>query len=116
MNQSVQLDESDTDGVRRIAVRGEMTIYTAAELHNALCRRLPLGKATKLDLSGVTEIDTAGLQLLVALQRQAESEAVPLVIDSQSPAVRELAALFHFSGVGMTCCSGGESITGSSVP
>jgi len=47
------------------AVAGELTIYRAAELRDLLLAGVAAG-ARRFDLSGVTEIDSAGLQLLAA--------------------------------------------------
>jgi anti-anti-sigma regulatory factor len=66
-----------------IHVEGEMTIFTAAELKPAL---VDSGAVTGIDLSQVTEFDTAGLQLLLAVLRmkvslRAASHAVVEVLE-----------------------------------
>ncbi|MCK9509347.1 MAG: STAS domain-containing protein [Pigmentiphaga sp.] len=47
-----------------------------------------------LDLSGVNNIDTAGVQLLLMIKREAESRACPLTISAPSEPVRALFQLF----------------------
>jgi anti-anti-sigma regulatory factor len=53
--------------VRATALAPELTIREAGELQQRLLALLDGGGAVRLDASGVTLIDTAGLQLLAAL-------------------------------------------------
>jgi anti-anti-sigma factor len=52
---------------------GEMTIYQAAEFMNTLLDGISgdNGREIEINLSGVTEMDTAGFQLLVLAKREA---------------------------------------------
>jgi anti-anti-sigma factor len=74
-----------------LALDGELTIYRAAELRTLLLQHLADG-TRRIDLSGVTEIDSAGFQLLVAARRSAEAAGVALALVAPSAAVRDLAA------------------------
>ena len=56
-----------------IALEGELTIYRAAELKPLLLAALPGTGPLELDLAEVTEVDTAGLQLLMMLRREAQA-------------------------------------------
>jgi anti-sigma B factor antagonist len=49
-----------------LRIEGELTIFRAMELKPAL---LPVPPLTEIDLSGVTEIDTAGVQLLMLAKK-----------------------------------------------
>lgn len=70
-------------------VSGEMTVYSASALKNALLPELPIEReALELDLSLVREFDTAGLQLLLVLQRQAAAAARNFRIAGCSDVVR----------------------------
>ncbi|MBI3772618.1 MAG: STAS domain-containing protein [Gammaproteobacteria bacterium] len=73
----------------QIRIEGEMTIYTALELKNNL---MPVNHSheTEIDLSGVTEIDTAGLQLLMFIRREARKHKSTLRLTAHSPAVIEV--------------------------
>lgn len=51
---------------------GELTIYTASDTKAMLMERLAEGCDLEIDLSGVTEMDTAGLQLLILARREVE--------------------------------------------
>lgn len=84
-------------------IAGELSIYRAAELCQALQAWLPQALAcgndtVQLDLAEVSEIDTAGLQLLLAVQRSAKDAGTQLTLQSASPTVMEvlqLTALEH---------------------
>lgn len=73
-----------------LAISGELTIMVAAdrktELLNAVSRR----KTVELDLSDVTEIDTAGLQILLLAKREAVELGKSLTLVSPSASVSEV--------------------------
>ncbi|WP_284616810.1 STAS domain-containing protein [Aquabacterium humicola] len=78
------------------AVDGEMTIYRAAELKAQLLQALErAGPVLELDLSGVTEIDIAGLQLLQMLKAEAAQSARTLQLVCVSVPVHELLSLLE---------------------
>ncbi|GGX47150.1 STAS domain-containing protein [Undibacterium squillarum] len=52
-------------------VEGELTIYTAAQEKQRLQSFLYSDDDLELDLSAVTEIDSAGLQILIVLKKEA---------------------------------------------
>lgn len=58
------------NNVGHLTINDEMTIYTAAEQKEKLLESLMIGKELELDLSGVSEIDSAGLQLLIMLKNE----------------------------------------------
>jgi anti-sigma B factor antagonist len=53
----------------RVKLAGELTIYTAAEIKAALAEVMVESGEIEIDLSGITEIDTAGLQLMLIAKR-----------------------------------------------
>jgi anti-sigma B factor antagonist len=75
-----------------LRVEGELTIYRAAELKPQILGRTP---PAAIDLSGVTEIDTAGLQLLMLARKAALDEQRALPLLAPSAAVREVFALLN---------------------
>lgn len=84
-----------------VKVSGEMTIYTAAELKQALTPLLYRQQALELDLSGVSEMDSAGLQLLLAAKKTMQRGGYPLHLVMHSHAVLdalELCQLAAFFG------------------
>ncbi len=79
---------SITDGVTRLAVDGDLTIYHAAEIKQHLIDGVRGNGVLELDLSHVGEIDTAGLQLLALAKRESAKQAHELHIVGHSLAVR----------------------------
>jgi anti-anti-sigma factor len=78
---------STKKGICRLRVEDDMTIYTAADLKQQLLPRLAKCKEMELDLSGVNEMDSAGLQLLVLLKREAKEKGIELRMTAHGPAV-----------------------------
>ncbi|MFY9514254.1 MAG: STAS domain-containing protein [Rubrivivax sp.] len=75
-------------------IEGELTIYRAAELRGvllaALASSVQEGGDLEIDLAGVTEFDSAGVQLLLAAQNSARQSQRALRLKNASPAVREV--------------------------
>lgn len=81
----------DTSGEQcRVAVEGEMTIFSAQELKGALLAPLSDNDDIEVDLSAVSEIDSAGLQIMVLLKLEAFVRNKMLRFTGHSPAVREI--------------------------
>ena len=79
-----------------LALDGELTIYRAAELKPVLLRALGAAEAgLEIDLSAVTELDTAGLQLLMLAKQQARALQRELRLVGHSPAVLEVFELLN---------------------
>lgn len=85
-------------GLSRIALDGEMTIYTALALKDELLAPLAQCETAELDLSGVSEIDSAGLQLLIMAKNEAQARGKSLLINGHSPAVLEILNLCDLEG------------------
>ncbi|MDO8654753.1 MAG: STAS domain-containing protein [Undibacterium sp.] len=81
-----------------IALDGEITIYAALELKDELLPPLAQCETAELDLSGVSEIDSAGLQLLIMAKAEAKTHGKTLVITSHSPAVLDILDLCDLEG------------------
>jgi anti-anti-sigma factor len=82
-----------------VRAEGELTIYEVARLKDQWLGRLGAAPAFELDLGGVTEIDGAGLQLLVHLQREAQRSGCTLRLLAPSPAVIEAFDLCGLAGL-----------------
>lgn len=80
-----------------VDVQGEMTIPWALQCKTGLLAQLKQRRSLKLSLAGVYEIDSAGLQVLVLLQREAAQQGVPLTIGAVSSSVDEF---LRFCGLG----------------
>jgi anti-sigma B factor antagonist len=73
---------------------GELTIYQAADLKAVILADPP---PTEIDLSGVTEMDTAGLQLLILAKREATAAQRELHLVRHSPAVLQVFDLLNMA-------------------
>jgi anti-anti-sigma factor len=82
-----------------LAIAGELNIYRAAELRDWLHTSLPQGGHVELDLAEVTEMDTAGAQLLLAGKRLAAERGCTLHCVNHSPAVLSLLELFDMAAL-----------------
>ena len=73
---------------------GELTIYTCGELKPRLLEELAAHPdATRLDLSHVIELDTAGLQLLLTARRYASDAGRELSVANPSHVVTDVLEL-----------------------
>lgn len=84
-------------GFTELAIQGEMTIYTALEQKQTLTEHLKHSKDLQLDLSGVEEIDSAGLQLLLFFKREAAEHGKKFSLTQHSQAVIEVFELLDLS-------------------
>ncbi len=87
--------------VRSLGLAGELTIQTAAEEKATLVAFLDVtmseGADVELDLSGVTELDTAGVQLLLMARRDAQAQGRKLRVVAPSHTVVEVLKIAHLS-------------------
>ncbi len=86
------------DGVARLAIEGDLTIYRAAELREAILAAQDGAECLVIDLGAVEEIDTAGLQLLVLAKRQALAGGHALRLVNHSRAVLEVFEMLDLVG------------------
>lgn len=71
----------------RVTLTDELTIYVAGERVAQLQHALHRCGTLTIDLSGITEIDTAGVQVLAFIRREAATRDRPLVYVDHSPVV-----------------------------
>lgn len=89
--------ESVAGGIR---VTGEMTVYTASQIKQPLVDAIADGPAEiQLDLSGVSDFDTAGVQLLLMVHREALVRGRNLQFAAASNIVREVLSMFGALGL-----------------
>jgi anti-sigma B factor antagonist len=75
-----------------LRIEGELTIFRAMELKPVMLAD-PLPEV--IDLSGVTELDTAGVQLLMLAKRAAMEQHSELRLVGHSPAVIDVFELLN---------------------
>jgi len=90
-------DEGCEMDPRQVTIRGAMTIYDAAAAKDTLLEVLGGAVDLEIDLSEVDEMDTAGLQLLVLLKREAASTGKRVTFSGHSPAVLEVFDCYRIS-------------------
>lgn len=73
----------------QVQIDGELTIYTAADLAAQWLPRLGDTPHMALDLSQITEMDGAGLQLLLMAMREALKAGTHLTLTGRSKAVTQ---------------------------
>lgn len=82
----------------RITISEDMTIYNAAAQKEQLVGALAAATGRlEIDLSAVTEIDTAGFQLLMLIKREACRQDKQAQIVAHSEAVRDVIDFYHMA-------------------
>ena len=80
-----------------VELSGELTIHAAAEQAPRLLAALEEKSVLRVRLADVTEIDTAGLQILLLARREAARIGSTVEFRDPSPAVRETLGIVHLS-------------------
>ena len=82
-----------------LRIEGELTIYHAAAWKPRLLASLEDDGAAPvaLDLSAVTEIDCAGVQLLLLASRAAQARGRRLLLAERSPCVSDTLAMLNLA-------------------
>lgn len=86
----IDLVFDESTGSRVLRVAGELTVYHAAKLANDVWRRLGESAPLWLDLDGVTQLDSAGVQVLLVARRDAHERGLALRLLRPSPPVLEV--------------------------
>jgi anti-sigma B factor antagonist len=84
--------------VTRIDLLGDLNIFNAAEQRQRLLDAFDSGSEVEVDLSQVSEMDSAGMQLMIAAKREAALRNKPLRLSGHSPAVFEILELCDLAG------------------
>lgn len=80
-----------------LRLEGELTIYRAGELRQTLVAALAAATALRIDLADVSEIDSAGLQLLIAAKKDAAGRGLALALANHSHAVAAAIELYDLA-------------------
>jgi anti-sigma B factor antagonist len=80
-------EPASSNGATRLRLDGELTIYRAAELKQTLLKALEQAPHLELDLAGVSELDSAGVQILILAKLHAEAMQHTLRLTGHSTAV-----------------------------
>ena len=93
----MNIDLEKNNGLCKLQIEGEMTIYNSAELKKQLLKSLPECSQVEIDLSQVSEMDTAGFQLLLLVYNEASLLNVTVRIASYSSAVSAVFDLYSIN-------------------
>ena len=78
-----------------LKLQGEMNIYHAEELKQTILGALESSGKLEIDLSGVTELDSTGVQLLMLAKKKALAKNAELALNHHSPAVLDIFELLN---------------------
>jgi anti-sigma B factor antagonist len=73
-----------------LSIDGEMTIYQAAEQRAMILAALQDADTLEINLAGVTELDTAGMQVLMLAKKASIAAGHQLRLVAHSPAVQDV--------------------------
>ncbi|GAB4254069.1 MAG: STAS domain-containing protein [Methylomicrobium sp.] len=89
---------NEKNGIKVISIEDDMTIYTASEQKAELSKYLQPGRELQINLAGVSEMDSAGLQLLLWIKQEALRKELKLSLVRHSQAVVEVLELLNLTG------------------
>ncbi len=78
-----------------ITIEGEMTIFNAQQIASSI--DISDASVIELDLSQVSEFDTSGLQILIALKKECDLRGIELALKAMGEPVRGLLELFRIT-------------------
>ena len=85
----------DNDNTLALALGPELTIAQASACRDQLVDALCSTQGDlSVDLSGVTDLDSAGVQLLLSLRRSVAARGGTLKVQAATPTVHEALAVF----------------------
>ena len=84
-------------GQGRMAIEEDMTVYNAPLQKTLLLDAVGSCKELELDLSGVSDMDTAGFQVLLLAKRESMHAGKTLRISAHSKAVTQLLDLYNMA-------------------
>ncbi len=93
------IQESKRKGQPALLLSGELTIYSAADARQGLSASIGKGGPPEWDLSGIEEIDTAGVQVLLWAKREAAASGHPVAFVNHSAAVINAFDLLKVTGI-----------------
>jgi anti-sigma B factor antagonist len=93
----ISLSTAEGDAAGALHIAGELTVYHAAETAQQLLARIGEAPALAIDLDGVTEFDSAGIQVLLVAHRAAVAAGGTLQLLRPSRPVLDVIETFALS-------------------
>jgi len=90
-------EDNPVPGVCKLAIDEDMTIYVIEELKQGLAAEIDIHDTLELNLAEVEEVDSAGIQLLLALSRELQLKNKQLRLTALSGAVAKLLESYGLS-------------------
>ena len=85
-------------GLTRFLIEGDMTIYHAKELKKCIFENFHGAGAAEFDLNGVSDMDTAGVQLLMLALREGKARHKSVKIAAHSSATKKIFDIYGLNG------------------
>lgn len=86
------------EGQTRLKLAGDLTIYSVRQAQQEILAHMAKHPSLELDLYGIEEFDTAGVQLLYWLKHTANARSVQLPFVHHSSAVVDVFELLKVTG------------------
>ncbi len=94
------IDQTENEAKIRIAVSGEVDLYTSPDLRAALMKAVPAAAAgVEVDLSGVDYMDSSGVATLVEGFKSARENSKKFVLVTPSSSVMKVLELARLDAV-----------------
>lgn len=94
----MEIEIQKEDASTTVSCRGRLTIYTVRKVRDTLEAIVREGRPITLDMGQVVDIDTAGIQLLMALKRHYGIQGIDLSIRNHSPILISVLDLYGLAG------------------
>lgn len=95
----MEIERTDDGDVTELTVVGELTIFGAADAYGFLTRALSERRDLRINLARTTEVDSSGVQVLLAAKRAAEAHGHGFELVAHSAAMLEVMELLQLSHV-----------------
>ena len=93
----LDITRADENGLQTVLVAGECNIYSAAAFKDGLKADIDSSEHIAMDLSGVFEIDTSGVQVLILAKRECSAQNKEFKIVKMSRAVEGALELLNLT-------------------
>jgi anti-sigma B factor antagonist len=93
----MHIEQEKKGTLTTLKISGDMSIYHAPELKSALLEALAECEELDINLAEVSDMDTAGFQLLVMAKRSALAAGKQLTLSAHSPVVIEVLDTYHMA-------------------
>lgn len=94
----MDIEVKKTDDASLLIIRGDLNIYSAPDLVVQLRESFNTVSKVALDLTGVSEVDTAGLQTLIAAKMESVKTHKTLKLLNHSPVMIKMIDLMGLVG------------------